>query len=470
MCGIKELDGVERVHLMGVGGSGMSAIALLLSEMGFHVDGCDLSPSEYIPALEERGVRCLLGHSPSHIEEFSPHLTVYSSAVDPDHEELRRAREKGIPTVGRGRLLSWLFNARRGIGVAGAHGKTTTSSMIGLILKQAGRDPALAVGAEVCDIGTNAYAGKGEFFVAEIDESDGSFEFFSPAVTVITNIDWDHVNYFPTYDDVLTAFVRFARARKPGTPLVICAENEGSQSLIGELRGDPDIVTCGWGKSWAWGAFDVTRKAGGGVSFSVAYHGETLGRLDLAVSGEHNVMNALAACAAVSPLVPFGEIAETLRVFRGARRRLERVGEKRMRGGGLVEVLDDYAHHPAEIRASLSAIRDIYPGRRLVAIFQPHRYTRTAALYRQFASALGGADIVLLLPVYSAGEEARPGVTSALIFGEMSGNVSRSALCSDEEDAFSRLDSLLRGGDVLVTLGAGSVTRLGSVYIGKNMA
>jgi UDP-N-acetylmuramate--alanine ligase len=341
--------------------------------------------------------------------------------------------------------------------------------MIGLILERAGLDPTLAVGAEICDIGTNARAGKSELFVAEIDESDGSFEFFSPAVAVITNIDWDHVNYFSTYGDVLSAFTRFARARKPGTPLVICAENEGSQSLIGELRGDPGVVTCGWGKSWGWGAFDVTRKAGGGVSFSVARRGETLGRIDLGVSGEHNVMNALLTCAAVSPLVPFGEIAETLCTFRGARRRLERVGEKRTRGGGLVEVLDDYAHHPAEIRASLSAIRDIYPGRRLVAVFQPHRYTRTAAFYRQIASALGGADVVLLLPVYAAGEEARPGVTSALIFGAME-KVSRSALCRGEEDAFSRLDSLLCGGDVLVTLGAGSVTHLGSAYIEKTEA
>ena len=342
--------------------------------------------------------------------------------------------------------------------------------MIGLILERAGRDPTLAIGAEVCDIGTNARVGKSGIFVAEIDESDGSFEFFSPAVTAVTNIDWDHVNYFPTYDDVVSAFVRFARARKPGAPLVICAENEGSQALIGALRGDPDIVTCGWGKSWVWGAFDVTRKAGGGVSFSVARRGETLGRIDLAVSGEHNVMNALVACAAVlsPPLgVPFGEIAETLRVFQGARRRLERVGEKKTQGGGLVEVVDDYAHHPVEIRASLSAVRDIYPGRRLVVLFQPHRYTRTAAFYRQIASALSGADIVLLLPVYAAGEEAAPGVTSAVISGAMNAGISRSLLCRGDEDAFSRLDSLLRDGDVLITLGAGSVTHLGSTYIGR---
>jgi UDP-N-acetylmuramate--alanine ligase len=470
MHGIKELGGVKRVHLMGVGGSGMSALALLLKGMGFHVDGCDLSPSEYIPALEERGIRCSIGHSSSHIEEFSPQLVAYSSAVNPLQEELRSAQRKGIPTVGRGRLLSWLFNARQGIGVAGAHGKTTTSSMIGLILEQAGLDPTLAVGAEICDIGTNARVGKSDFFVAEIDESDGSFEFFSPAVTAITNVDWDHVNYFSTYDDVLSAFVRFARARKPASPLVICAENDGSQSLIEKLRGDPNIETCGWGKSWAWGAFDVTRRAGGGVSFSVARHGETLGRIDLAVSGEHNVMNALVACAAVSPLAPFEEIAKTLRVFRGARRRLEKVGEKQTPGGGLVEVIDDYAHHPAEIRASLSAIRDIYPGRRLVAVFQPHRYTRTAAFYAQIASALSGADVVLLLPVYSAGEEALPGVTSAAIFDAMNAP-SRSALCRDEEEAFSQLDSLLDSllcdGDVLVTLGAGSVTYLGSTYIGR---
>jgi UDP-N-acetylmuramate--alanine ligase len=467
---------VERVHLMGIGGAGMSALALLLSGMGFKVNGCDLSRSEYITRLEALGIECAVGHSPSHLEAYSPHLLVYSSAVDTNHEELVLARKKGIPTAGRGLTLSRLFNAFRGIGVAGTHGKTTTSSMIGLILEKAGYDPTLAIGAEVWDLGTNARVGKGDFFVAEIDESDGSFEFFTPEVTAITNVDWDHVNYYPTRNEVLSAFARFARARKPGAPLVICAEDEGSQLLIRELRGDPPgadprVVTCGWGKSWDWGAFDVVRKAGGGVVFSVARNGEDLGKMELGVSGDHNIMNALVACASASFLsIPFETIGKTLSGFRGARRRLEKIGEKKgEKKEDDITVIDDYGHHPAEIAASLSAVRDIYPGRRLVVVFQPHRYTRTCAFYREFASALEGADMTLLLPIYSAGETPQ-GITSSAIFEVMNADGYAASLCADENDALEKLNSFLRRGDVLVTLGAGNVFQLGEAYLESSSA
>ncbi|MDR2529705.1 MAG: UDP-N-acetylmuramate--L-alanine ligase [Synergistaceae bacterium] len=452
--------GIQRVHLMGMGGSGMSGLALLLSGMGFKVSGCDLSQSEYTARLASLGVDCSVGHSPSHIEEFSPQLVIYSGAVSEDHEELAAAREKGVGAMRRGLALSRLFNARLGVGVTGTHGKTTTSSMIGLILEEAGFDPTLAVGAEICDIGANARVGKSDFFVAEIDESDGSFEFFHPSVAAITNVDWDHVNYFHTRDDVLPAFVRFARARKLGAPLVICAEDKGSRSLIQALRDDPNVVTCGWGRSWHWGAFDAERRAGGGAAFSVIRGGKPLGRVELAVSGEHNIMNALVACAAAASLgVSFPGMAKTLRGFRGAKRRLEKVGQKAI-SGGWVEVIDDYAHHPVEIEASLSALRDVYPGQRLVVVFQPHRYTRTNAFFREIASALEIADALLLLPVYSAGEpEQGPG--SAAIVEIVNDSGRDAVLCGDEEDALGKLRVSLRPGDVVVTLGAGSVSHLG---------
>jgi UDP-N-acetylmuramate--alanine ligase len=447
---------------MGIGGAGMSALALLLYGMGFEVDGCDLFKSEYITRLEALGIECLMGHSPSHLEAHLPHLLVYSSAVNGDHEELVFARKKGIRTVGRGLTLSWLFNAYRGIGVAGAHGKTTTSSMIGLILKESGYDPTLAIGAEIWDFGTNARVGKGDFFVAEIDESDGSFEFFTPEVTAITNVDWDHVNYYPTRDELLSAFVRFARARKPGTPLVICAEDEGSQRLVRELGDDSKIVTCGWGKAWDWGAFDVTHKTGGGVAFSVSQKGKDLGRMELSVSGDHNIMNALLACASTSCLsVSFDAIRRSLSGFRGARRRLEKIGEKENED---IIVIDDYGHHPSEIAASLSAVRDIYPSRRLVVVFQPHRYTRTCAFFREFASALEAADMTLLLPIYSAGEAPRE-ITSSVIADVMNADGYFASLCIDEDDALVKLNSFLRRGDVLMTLGAGNVFKLGEAYL-----
>ncbi|MDR1873767.1 MAG: UDP-N-acetylmuramate--L-alanine ligase [Synergistaceae bacterium] len=465
MHGIRELEGIERIHLVGIGGAGMSALALLLSEAGFDVSGCDLSRTEYVTMLEERGLECAPGHSPSHIERFLPQLVVYSSAVNSGHEELAAARKAGIKTEGRGRVLSWMFNAHRGIGVAGAHGKSTTSSMIGLILDRAGRAPTLAVGAEICDLGVNARHGKGDLFVAEIDESDGSFEFFSPAVTAITNVDWDHVNYFHTKQAVLDAFIRFVRGRAPRTPLIVCAEDEGSQSLIAAVKdANPEeaahIVTCGWGKSWNWGAFDVVHKKGGGVAFSVAVDGKERGRAELLVSGDHNVMNALVACAAATSVdVPLESILQTLSEFRGVRHRLQKVGQNH-----LVDVIDDYGHHPAEIAATLSAMRGMYPDRRLVVVFQPHRYTRTSAFYRQIASSLAAADVTLLLPVYSAGE-APTDVSSRDIFEIMLKDGCRCLLCGDEEDVLSQLTTLLRGQDVLLTLGAGSVSRLGGAYL-----
>ncbi|MDR2523018.1 MAG: UDP-N-acetylmuramate--L-alanine ligase [Synergistaceae bacterium] len=457
-----EFGSIRCIHLMGMGGVGMSGLALLLSGMGFEVSGCDLSQNEYTARLKELNIGCSVGHSPFHIEEFSPQLVIYSGAVNESHEELAAAREKGIGVMGRGLALSRLFNVCCGVGVTGTHGKTTTSSMIGLILERAGLDPTLAIGAEVADIGTNARVGRSGLFVAEIDESDGSFEFFRPSVAAVTNVDWDHVNYFHTRDDVLPAFVRFARARKPGAPLVVCAEDEGSRSLIEALRDDPDVVTCGWGRSWNWGAFDAERKAGGGAVFSVTCGGEVLGRAELAVSGEHNIMNALVACAAAASLgVSFEDMVKTLREFRGAKRRLEKVGEKKL-PGGWVQVIDDYAHHPAEIQASLATLRDVYPGRRLVVLFQPHRYTRTNAFFREIASALEAADAVLLLPVYAAGEPKQGSGSAAIAEIMKAGAV----LCQDEEDALAKLEVLLRPGDVFVTLGAGSVSCLGPKLLG----
>jgi UDP-N-acetylmuramate--alanine ligase len=457
-----EFKGIEHVHLMGIGGAGMSALALLLAGMGFKVEGCDLVRSDYAAKIEELGIDCIVGHSPLHIEKFSPQLLVYSSAVDPMQEELLAARKQGIRAASRGLVLSWLFNASRGIGVAGTHGKTTTSSMIGLILERAEYDPTLAIGAEVCDIGVNARVGKSDFFVAEIDESDGSFEFFKPTVTAITNVDWDHVNYFHTREDVVSAFIRFVSARKPNTPLVVCVEDEGTQSLIKALPNDPELVTCGWGKSWNWGAFDVEHKAGGGVVFVVACNGETLGKVELIVSGDHNIMNALVACAVTASLgIHFETIAKTLRGFRGAKHRLEKLGN---RDG--VQVIDDYAHHPTEITASISAMRNAYPDRRLVVVFQPHRHTRTAVFYREIASALGEADLTLLLPVYAAGEISQK-ITSETIVDVMNADGHPSIFCTDEDDALSKLDALLGKDDVLMTLGAGNVSHLGEVYLNE---
>ena len=447
---MSELAGAKRIHLMGIGGAGMSSLARLLSSMGNAVSGCDLRhESSYIKALEALGVSCMAGHSREHLERFDPQLVIFSSAVDGNCEELVAARCEGIRTVGRGEALSWLFNEARGVGVAGTHGKTTTTSMIGLVLERAGLSPTLYIGAEVQDIGTNARLGGNPLFVAELDESDGSFEYFHPSLAVVTNIDWDHVDHFGSREDVVEAFVRFAGGLKPGASLVACAEDEGVQAMMKKTQG-----------SKAQGPF-LRHKPGGGVSFAVCRRGEDLGRLEMSVSGEHNVLNALAALAASDALgVPFRTAADTLRTFRGAARRLQTLG---VRNGVLV--IDDYAHHPAEIAASLGAMRRVHAGRRLVVVFQPHRYSRTAAFLGPLAAALREADLVLLLPVYGAGEAVVPSVSSRGIADRLRAEGRPCRLCEGEADALSALGSLLRDGDVLLTLGAGSVSRLGGLFL-----
>lgn len=258
----------------------MSSLAKLLASMGAAVSGCDLQRGACVESLESLGITCALGHSPGHADRFDPQLVVYSSAIAEDCEELAAARRRGIRTVGRGEALSWLFNAARGIGVAGTHGKTTTSSMIGLILDRAGLSPTFCIGGESRDMGTGARLGEGALFVAELDESDGSFEYFHPSLAVVTNIDWDHVDHFRSWGDVVDAFARFASGLKAGAPLVLCAEDEGVGVM---LRKIPDaqgsILRYGWGRAWDWGAFDLCHKPGGGVSCTVCRRGEELGRL-----------------------------------------------------------------------------------------------------------------------------------------------------------------------------------------------
>ncbi len=461
--------GVKRIHLMGIGGSGMSSLARLLFGLGYEVSGCDLERDHYIEELTALGLPCETGHSAGHIGRFEPELLVYTSAVREDNEELAAARARGVRTMRRAEVLSALFNSARGIGIAGTHGKTTTSSMLSLVLTRSGLSPTLYVGAEMRDLGTNAVLGKDLAgpFVAELDESDGSFELFHPALAIVTNIDWDHVDHYATREEGVSAFARFARGRKPGAPLVVCGEDEGIQKMLEILGDNPGgpVLRYGWGRhSWSWGAFDVTHRSGGGISCSVAHDGSELGRLNLAVSGEHNVLNALAVLAASDALgVSFESAASVLADFHGASRRLETKGTT----PGDVLVLDDYAHHPTEMGATLSAVRNIYPGRRLVLAFQPHRYTRTAAFAGELAQALTKADLVLLLPVYAASESAVPGGTSEAVAEKVRDAGGNCALCSDEDDALRTLRGLVREGDIFMTMGAGNIVHLGERFLNE---
>ncbi len=487
--GLTELNKIKRIHLMGMGGAGMSSLAKLLAGIGFQVSGCDLEHGHYLDELDEMKIECLTGHSPEHIARYSPELLIYTSAVRDDNLELKEARAKGIKTVKRGEALSWLFNNSDGIGVAGAHGKTTTSSMISLILSRAGLSPTLYVGAEMRDMGTNAVLGGSSLFLSELDESDGSFELFHPFVTVITNIDWDHADHFATRDDYINAFTRFIDNRKSGGALIICAEDEGAQAALSRIKktspcgGEHDnqpsgveddnadndvIIRYGFGKSWEWGAADIKHNAGGGCECDVYHDGTKAGRLKLKVSGEHNILNALAAVAAADFLghknfnINYELAIKILEDFHGAERRLQVKGVK----DGVL-VIDDYAHHPTEINATLSAVRNIYPDKRILLAYQPHRYTRTAMFMGQLADILSKADKVFLLPVFAASEDFIEGASSddlAEKINEKNKN-ENCIMCRDMDEALKVIKDTAHDGDIFLTMGAGTIYILGERFL-----
>lgn len=449
------ISNFHRVHLLGIGGAGMSALAKLLRDKGLDVSGCDVQPPHY----DLEGITCLIGHSQQHISDINPDALILSSAVSTEASEVVYARNNSIPILSRAQALSELFNSSAGIGIAGAHGKTTTSSMTGLILMKAGRHPTVYVGANVPDIGSNAVSGSGEYFVAELDESDGTFELFHPEAAVITNADWDHVDHYPTREAVIEAFTRYADGRKKGGTLIICAEDEGADrvyELCDKDRGN--ILRYGWGRVYDWGAEDVVNSHGGGISCNVWHKGTLEGRLGLAVSGEHNILNALAAIAAAHTCgIDFNTAARILKDFHGSERRMQVKG---ITGNNII-VMDDYAHHPSEITATLRAVRSIYPERRLVVVYQPHRFSRTAKFADRTAQVLSTTDLCFVLPVYSAGENPLPHSSSEEIIRLSDGNVHTATL----DNVNALLNRELRQGDILLTMGAGNVYTVGEIFL-----
>ena len=436
----------------------MSALAILLKAHGLDVSGCDLKTPHY----DLGSIPFTLSHSESHIDTYKPDALILSSAIRHDNPEVVSAVSKGIPIFSRAQALSYLFNRSDGIGIAGTHGKTTTTSMTGLIFLKAGKNPTVYVGANVPDIGTNAVSGSGSQFIAELDESDGTFELFTPSVAIITNADWDHVDHYPAREDVIKAFTRFSDGRKQGGTLILCAEDEGASRVYENCdKNRGEILRYGWGKSWDWGAYDLTKTHGGGISCRVSHHGREIGALTLTVSGEHNVLNSLAAIAAADLRgIDFGTSSEILHDFHGSERRMQVKGET---FSGIL-VMDDYAHHPSEIRATLEAVRGIYPERRLVVVYQPHRFTRTAMFAGEIAAALSLAAKAYVLPVYAASEKEIPHSSSDEIIRLSNGRIHAATI----EDAPGILRDELKPGDLLLTMGAGDVYSLGEKFLTEN--
>lgn len=459
---LDNLENIKKIHVMGMGGAGMSSLAKILSGLGYEVTGCDLEHGHYLDELEELNIKFLNGHSPEHIALCKPDLLIYTSAVREDNLELQAARDKNIKVVKRGEALSWLFNKAKGVGVAGAHGKTTTSSMISLILSRAGLSPTLYVGAEMRDMGTNAILGRGDLFLSELDESDGSFELFKPFVSVITNIDWDHADHFKTREDYINAFIRFIDNRKSNGALVICNDDEGSKIALNKIdKSVGPVFKYGLNNfNLDWSAANINHKLNGGSSCEIYKCGVKAGNLNLKVSGEHNILNALAAIAAVNFLgVGFDEAIKILADFHGAERRLQIKGVK-----DDVLVIDDYAHHHTEIKATLNAVKNIYPGKKIILAFQPHRYTRTAIFLEQLAKSLSMADKIFLLPVFEASEDYIKHGTSDSLAEEIN-KIKDCVLCNNFDEALKLIKLEVKAGDILLTMGAGTIYILGEKFL-----
>jgi UDP-N-acetylmuramate--alanine ligase len=446
------------VHFVGIAGAGMSALAELFTLRGIAVTGCDAHP-ENAPDLPARGIAVEAGHSASHVA--GARALVVTSAMRKDHPELVRARELGLPVVRRAEALGEATAGTTLIGVAGTHGKSTTTVMTTEALAAAGLDPTGYVGARVTTWGGNLRAGSHERFVVEADEYDRSFLALSPTVAVVTNLEADHLDIYADLDDLHRTFAQFVRGARY---VVLCADDAGANAL--PAPPSAEVIRYGLHSTDARLVATNLRRSGLGTSFTVVYDDDVLGDVDLVVPGEHNVRNALAALAvglAFGLEVP--AMAPGLAAFRGVERRFQLLGDI---DGALV--VDDYAHHPTEVRATIEAARAAAPDRRLVIAFQPHLFSRTRDFAREFAEALAGADVVYLADIYPAREQPIPGVTSDLIADAMAERGCAPAWRGGVASLAPALASALRPGDLVVTMGAGDVTHVGPALLATQRA
>jgi UDP-N-acetylmuramate--alanine ligase len=444
---------IRNIHFVGIGGSGMSGIAEVLINLGYSVSGSDLKRSATTDRLAGLGARIFEGHRAENVAEVN--VVVTSTAVRADNPEVSDARRRGIPVIPRAEMLAELMRLKYGVAVAGSHGKTTTTSMVAMILDKGGLDPTVVVGGRLGVLGSGARLGKGEFMVAEADESDRSFLKLSPTVAIVTNIDREHLDTYKDLADVQDAFLGFLNKVPFYGAGVVCLDDGPVQDIL--HRVERRIVTYGLSRQAEVVATEV-ELGPMGSRYVVTHGGQTLGPLEVAVPGAHNVLNSLAAVAVGLELgVAFPDIQEGLASFTGVDRRFQVRGE----AGGVL-VVDDYGHHPTEIRATLETLRNRAAGRRTVVLFQPHRYTRTQHLWDEFCRAFHAADVVLLADIYPAGEEAVEGITAEALAEAISRRGHRQIVyAGDLRAAAQRLLLEAREGDVVLTLGAGSVWTAG---------
>jgi UDP-N-acetylmuramate--alanine ligase len=444
----------QQVHFVGIGGVGMSGIAEVLLNLGYRITGSDARRGESVERLERLGAKVFIGHEASHTD--GAHVVVYSSAVARDNVEVQAARLRGVPVIPRAEMLAELMRLKYGIAIAGTHGKTTTTSMVAAVLAAGELDPTVVVGGRILGLGTNARLGQGEFLVAEADESDGSFLKLSPTIAVVTTVDAEHLDHYADLDAICAAFLTFVNKVPFYGAAVLCLDQPNIQQMI--PRADKRVITYGLESSADLTARRLTF-AGTTSRFEVVQRGRVLGAVALEAPGRHNVLNALAAIAVGLDLeLPFDVIARALAGFRGVQRRFQVRGE--VRG---VLVVDDYGHHPAEIRATLAAAKAGYD-RRVITVFQPHRYSRTQHLRQEFLTAFYQSDVLVVMDIYAAGEAPIPGVHARDLAEGIAAHGHREVhyMNGDRAAIVDFLCESTRSGDLVLTLGAGDVGALGA--------
>ncbi len=448
----------KHIHFVGIGGIGMSGIAELLINLGYQVSGSDQKASEITRHLAELGGRIFKGHSKEQV--IGADVVVYSSAIHLNNSEIQEAKERCIPVIRRAEMLAELMRLKYGIAIAGAHGKTTTTSMVASILTCGHLDPTVVIGGRL-DIwgGANAKLGQGDILIAEADESDGSFLALSPTIAVVTNIDREHMDHYKSMEAIRETFITFINKIPFYGTAILCLDSEEIQAIIPYLR--RKYITYGLTSQADLRGSDLKKK-GLGVSFNITYQEHDLGEAEVGIPGEHNVLNAMAAIAVGLELeLDIDVIKQGLKNLGGLARRFQIKGEKK----GIL-VLDDYGHHPTEIKATLKAVKECWPGRRLIVVFQPHRYTRTHNLFDRFVISFNEADVLFIAPIYPADEVEIEGVSAEwLARGIKDHGHKETVYCTETNEIISKILAIAGHGDLIVTLGAGSIHRVGEMLL-----
>lgn len=452
------LENYRHIHFIGIGGAGMSALAYVLVKRGFEITGSDLQVGHMAYELAEAGAMVYMGHDDCQIEGAD--AIVVSTAIPETNPELAAARQKNLPVLHRSDVLKELLNGKgvNGVAVAGAHGKTTTSAMIGVIATEAGIDPTVVIGGDVASLGGNARNGESEWVIAEADESDGSFLKFTPFIPVITNIEDDHLDHYGTEENIYQAFKEYLSHMREGGTAVLCLDNVKVQRLAKET--EREFVTYGLTEECIYQAKNIQHSIDG-TDYELYHKGEKLTDVHLIVPGRHNVLNSLGAFAAAMLMgIAPDVIVAALAKFSGAKRRFETKGKENG-----IWVVDDYAHHPTEIAATLQAAKET-GARRIVCVFQPHRYTRTKLLYDEFCNCFGNCDKLILTHIYSAGEQPIPGISSKLLAESVQQTTGQDVVFID---SFARVEEYLykncEKGDLVITMGAGDVFKIGEELV-----